>query len=103
MELKQELKDVMSSALEDTNTQEPLVDPKIDIWYTRKAWEQEFNLYPEVSREEVYSRLYDQVVDMLQIMQERVNQQTWNERDKELIDGLNNISVMHVRLGRESA
>ena len=93
----------MSSALEDTNTQEPLVDPKIDIWYTRKAWEQEFNLYPEVSREEVYSRLYDQVVDMLQIMQERVNQQTWNERDKELIDGLNNISVMHVRLGRESA
>ena len=56
-----------------------------------------------MSREEVYSRLYDQVVDMLQIMQERVNQQTWNERDKELIDGLNNISVMHVRLGREIA
>ena len=103
MRLKQELKNVLSSALEDTNTQEPLVDPKIDIWDTRKAWEQEFNLYPEVSREEVYSRLYDQVVDMLQIMQERVNQQTWNERDKELIDGLNNISVMHVRLGRESA
>jgi len=76
MRLKQELKNVLSSALEDTNTQEPLVDPKIDIWDTRKAWEQEFNLYPEVSREEVYSRLYDQVVDMLQIMQERVNQQS---------------------------
>ena len=44
--------------------------------------------------------MYDQVVDMLQIMQECVNQQTWNVRDKELIDGLNNISVMHVRLGR---
>ena len=100
MRLKQELKNVLSSALEDTNTQEPLVDPKIDIWDTRKAWEQEFNLYPKVSREEVYSRLYDQVVDMLRIMQERVSQQTWNERDKELIDGLNNISVMHVRLGR---
>ena len=44
--------------------------------------------------------LFNQVVDLLRIMHERVNQQTWNERDKELIDGLNNISVMHLRLGR---
>ena len=40
------------------------------------------------------------MVDLLRIMHKRVNQQTWNERDKELIDGLNNISVMHLRLGR---
>jgi len=33
-------------------------------------------------------------------MQEQVSQQTWNERDRELIDGLNNISVMHTRLGK---
>ena len=44
--------------------------------------------------------LFNQVVDLLRIMHEWVNQQTWNERDKELIDGLNNISVMHLRLGR---
>ena len=44
--------------------------------------------------------LFNQVVDLLRIMHERVNQQTWNERDKELIDGLNNISVMHLRLGK---
>ena len=44
--------------------------------------------------------MFNQVVDLLRIMHKRVNQQTWNERDKELIDGLNNISVMHLRLGR---
>ena len=40
------------------------------------------------------------MADLLRIMHERINQQTWNERDRELIDGLNNITVMHVRLGR---
>ena len=39
------------------------------------------------------------MVDLRRIMHEQVSQQTWNERDKELIDGLN-ITVMHVRLGR---
>ncbi len=37
---------------------------------------------------------------MLQIIKERVNQQTWNKRDKDLIDGLTNVLVMHLRLGR---
>ena len=40
------------------------------------------------------------MADLLRIMHERINQQTWNERDRELIDGLNNISAMHVRLGK---
>ena len=82
MELNLELRNVFSSALEDTNTQEPLVDPKINVWDTRKAWEQEFNLYPEVSREEVYSRLYIQVGKLLHILQEQVDRQTWNKEDK---------------------
>ena len=43
---------------------------------------------------------YNQVVDILQIMQERVNQQTWNNKDIDLIDGLKAISVMHFRLGK---
>jgi len=33
-------------------------------------------------------------------MQERVNQQTWNKGDKDLIDGLANKLVIHFRLGR---
>ena len=44
--------------------------------------------------------MFNQVVDMLRIMQENVKQQTWNRRDKDLIDGLTNILVMHLRLGR---
>ena len=73
---------MFSSALEDTNTQEPLVDPKINVWDTRKSWEQEFNLYPKVSREEVYSRLYIQVGELLHMLQEQLNRQTWNKEDK---------------------
>ena len=40
------------------------------------------------------------MVDLRRNMQEWISQQTWNERDKEQIDGLNNITVMHIRLGR---
>ena len=57
-------------------------------------------MYPNSSRDEISTRLSNQVVDLLPIMQERVSQQTWNERDGELIDGLNNISVMHTRLDK---
>ena len=99
-ELNQELESMMSSAPEDTNTQEPLLDPNINVWDTRKAWEQEFDLYPEASREEVCSRIYVQVGKLLHKMQERVDQQTWNRDDKDVTDGLANIIVMHFRLGR---
>jgi len=40
------------------------------------------------------------VLDLLRIMQERIDQQTWNDKDIELIDGLKAISVMQFRLGR---
>ena len=49
---------------------------------------------------EISDRLFNQVLDLLRIMHKRINQQTWNERDRELIDGLNNISVVHTRLVR---
>ena len=39
-------------------------------------------------------------MDLLQIMQEQIDQQTWNNKDIELIDGLKAISVMHFRLCR---
>ena len=36
--LNQELESMVSSTLEDTSTQEPLVDPNVYAWDTRKAW-----------------------------------------------------------------
>ena len=45
-ELNQELGSMVSSTLEDPSTQEPLVDPNVNAWDTRKAWERVFSLYP---------------------------------------------------------
>ena len=99
-ELNQELESMVSSTLEDTHIQEPLVDPNVNVWDTRKAWEQEFSLYPAANREEVCSRIYVQVGKLLHKLQERVDQQTWNRDDKNMTDGLANIIVMHFRLGK---
>ena len=99
-ELNQELESMVSSTLEDTRTQELLVNPHVNVWDTRKAWEQEFSLYPEASREEVCSRIYVQVGRLLHYMQERFDQQTWNRSDKYMTGGLANIIVMHFRLGK---
>ena len=43
---------------------------------------------------------FNQVWDLLQVLQERVDQRTCNNKDIKLIDGLKAISVMHARLGR---
>ena len=99
-ELNQELESMVSSTLEDTSTQEPLVDPNVIAWDARKAWEQEFSLYPEASREEVCSRIYVQVGKLLHRLQERADQHTWNGDDKYMMDGLANIVVLHFRLDK---
>ena len=65
-----------------------------------QSWEREYRLYPDSNREEVSDRLSNQFWDLLRIMQERVDQQTCNSKDIELIDGLKAISVMHLRLGK---
>ena len=98
--LRKELTDLRCPTPEGTTSQQPPVVPRINVWDTGRALELEYRLYPNSSRNEISTRLSNQVVDLLQIMQERVSQQTWNERDRELIDGLNNISVMQVRLSR---
>ena len=50
-ELNQELESMVSSTLKDISTQEPLVDPNVNAWDARKAWEREFRLHPEPNRD----------------------------------------------------
>ena len=99
-DLYKEVKDLRRPTPGGASSPQPPVVPHIDVWDTGRAWEREYNLYPNSSRDEIRARLSNQVVDLLRIMWERVSQHTWNERDRDLIDGLNNISVMHTRLGR---
>ena len=97
-ELNQELESMESSTMKDTSTQEPLVDPYVNAWDARKAWEREFRLHPEANRDEVCSRIYVQVGKLLHRLQERADQHTWNRDDKYMMDGLANIEVLHFRL-----
>ena len=90
-EVNTELRSILSPAPEDTSSHQSPVVPRIEVWDTGRAWEHEYKLYPDSSRKELSDRLFNQVADLLQIMHERISQQTWNERDRELIDGLNNI------------
>ena len=95
--LDQELDSIMS--LRDTRSQQPIDVPNVDVWDTGKAIEQEYRLHPDPTMTEVRDRLSDQVMDLLQILQERVDQHTCNNRDMRLIEGLKTILVLHSRLG----
>jgi len=76
------------------------MDPGIYVLDSGKAWEREYHLYPEASRDEFNIHLYNQVWDMLQKMQERLDKQTWNREDKDLVDGLNSILEIHFRINK---
>ena len=95
-ELTQEIRNRMSLPCEDAGSEHHAVVPNVDIWDTEKAVEQEYRLYPNPTWEELRDRLDNQVWDLLQIMQD---QNTCNNTDMRLVDGLNAISVMHARLG----
>ena len=99
-ELNKEMRSILSPTPGDTSSQQPPVVPNVDVWDTGKALEQEYRMYPASTRKEVSDRLFNQVWDLLRILQERVDQQTCNYKDIKLIDGLKAISVMHARLGR---
>ena len=90
-ELNKEVIDLLPPSPGGACTQQPPVVPRIEVWDTGRPWEREYRLHPDSSIDEISSRLFNQVADLLQIMHERISQQTWNEREKELIDGLNNI------------
>jgi hypothetical protein len=95
--LDQELDSRMSRR--DTSSQQPIDVPNVDVWDTGKAIEQEYRLHPDPTMMEVRDRLSDQVMDLLQILQERVDQRTCNNRDMRLVEGLKTILVLHSRLG----
>ena len=95
--LDQELDSIMS--LRDTSSQQPTDVPNVDVWDTGKVIEQEYRLHPDPTMMEVRDRLSNQVLDLLQILQERVDQHTCNDKDIRLIEGLKTILVLHSRLG----
>jgi len=98
--LDQGLDSMMSQmSRRDTSSRKPTDVPNVDVWDTGKTIEQEYRLYPDSTMMEVRDRLSNQVFDLLQILQERVDQHTCNNRDMRLIEGLKTILVLHSRLG----
>ena len=83
----------------DTSSRKPTDVPNVDVWDTGKAIEQEYRLHPDPTMMEVRDRLSNQVFDLLQILQERVDQRTCKDKDIRLIEGLKTILVLHSRLG----
>ena len=86
------------SSLGDTSSAEPTDVPEVDVWDTGKATEQEYRLHPDSTMEEIRVRLVNQVWNLLHILQERINQQTYDSKDIEFISGLHNILVLNNRL-----
>ena len=102
-ELSEKIQSFNSTMKRSTNPGQPPVVPddvpKVDVWDTGKAIEQELRLFPNPTRKGLKDRLDNQVWDLLQLIQERVDQGTYNDRDIRLVDGLHVISVLHARLG----
>ena len=87
-ELLREFRNVISSISEDMSSRQHTVAPNVDVWDTGKAIEQKYRLHPDPMLKEVRDRLSNQVWDLLQTLQERVNQHTYDNKDIELISGL---------------
>ena len=94
--LNQELKSILS--IRDTSSAERTDVPEVDVWDTGKATEQEYRLHPDSTMGEIRDRLANQVWDLLHVLQERVDQHTYDSKDIELISGLHNILVLNCRL-----
>ena len=97
-EIRREFRNLCTSTPEITQSQQQAVVPKVDVLDVDKAWESEYSQHPDPNITEISDRLSNQVWDLLQIIQERVDQQTYNSKDIEIADGLNAISVMIHRI-----
>ena len=96
-EISEKIQTFNSTMQGSINSSQPPVVPDDKLWDTGLAWEREFDLYPDASRDVIISCLYNQVWDLLQKMKERVAQQTWKTEDQEIVEGLINIMVLSVR------
>ena len=81
-----------------SNPRQPLAVPVIDTRDTRRAFEQEYRRFPNPTRRGLRDRLDNQIWNLLQVMQERVNQGACNDTDIKLIEGLQTIAVLQARL-----
>ena len=72
--------------------------PDIDVYDTRRIVDEEIRLFPDPTRIELKERMDNQILDLFRIMHERVTQGSCNETDIKLIEGLQMISVIHLRL-----
>ena len=72
--------------------------PDIDAYDTGKAIEHKFRRFPNPTRKGMKDRLYNQVWDLLRLLQERVNKGTYDRTDVKLIEGLQVIHVVQARL-----
>ena len=97
-EIRRELRNLCTSTPEITHSQQQAVVPQVNVWDVDKAWESEYSQHPDPNITEISDRLSNQVWNLLHIIQERVDQQTYNSKDIEIADGLNAISVMIHRI-----
>ena len=67
-ELWKEIMDLLSSILEDFSSLQSADVPQVDVWDTGKTWELEHRLHPDPSIDEISSRLFNQVWDLLKIL-----------------------------------
>ena len=96
-EISEQIQAFNATMQRNASSSQPPVVPDDKLWDTGLAWEREFDLYPDASRDVIISRLYNQVWDLLQKMKERVTQQTWKTEDQEIVEGLINIMILSVR------
>ena len=95
--LNEDLRSILSICVDQAT-----VVPDIDVYDTGKATEEEYRMFPDQTRKELMDRLNNQVWNMLHLMQERVNQGTYNETDIKLIEGLQVVLVLQARLNAYS-
>ena len=97
-EISEQIQAFNATMQRNASSSQPPVVPDDKLWDTGLAWEREFDLYPDASRDIIISRLYNQVWDLLQKMKERVIQQTWKTEDQEIVEGLVKIMILSVRI-----
>ena len=96
-ELSEKIQTFNSTMQGSINPSQPPVVPDNKLWDTELAWDRELNLYPDISRSVVISRLYNQVWNLLHKMKERVTRQTWKIEDQEIVEGLIDIMILSAR------